>query len=125
VTDFRKLLVWQKAHAFALHTDRVAAQIRISRHSALRSQIVRAAMSIPANIAEGRRQDSEREFTRFLRYALNSASEAEYHLLLARDVGAIREEDADVLTAEVIEVRKMLYGLLRAVIHRKPSAVSS
>jgi four helix bundle protein len=125
VTDFRRLLVWQKAHAFGLHADRVAAQIRVSRHSALRSQIVRAAISIPANIAEGRRQESEREFARFLRYALNSASEVEYHLLLAGDVGAIREDDASLLNAEVIEVRKMLYGLLRIVTTKKAGAASS
>jgi four helix bundle protein len=53
----------------------------------------RAAASIPANIAEGRRQESEKEFGRFLRYALNSASELEYHIILARDTKAIPEDD--------------------------------
>jgi len=57
VSDFKKLLVWHKAHALALHTHRVATRIRRSHEVALRAQLVRAAMSMPANIVEGRRQD--------------------------------------------------------------------
>ena len=60
VSDFKKLHVWQKAHALALHAHRIATGIRRSHDIALRSQIIRAAMSIPANIVEGRRQESEK-----------------------------------------------------------------
>ena len=70
-------------------------------------------MSIPANIVEGRRQQSEKDFARFLRYALNSAFELEYHLIVARDVAAISDTDSTALQDEAIEVRRMLYGLLR------------
>jgi four helix bundle protein len=73
VSDFKKLHVWQKAHALSLCVDRVCKQIRGSRYASLRSQLFRAATSIPANIAEGRRQESEKEFARFLRYALTRA----------------------------------------------------
>ena len=69
-------------------------------------------MSIPANIVEGRRQDSEKEFARFLRIALNSGCELEYHLIVARDIAVMSESDADSLLREVIEVRKMIHGLL-------------
>ncbi len=69
----------------------------------------------PANIAEGRRQESEKDFARFLRYSLNSAFELEYHLIVARDVAAISESDSAALLAEAIEVRKMLYGLLNRI----------
>ena len=75
-------------------------------------------MSVPANIVEGRSQQSEREFARFLRIALNSTTELEYHLLTAREVGAIRESDSLTLTSQVIEVRRMLYGLLRHLASR-------
>ena len=112
VSDFKKLQVWQKAHALALHTHRVATGIRRSQDVPLRSQIIRAAMSIPANIVEGRRQDSEKEFARFLRIALNSGCELEYHLIVARDIGAISENDSASLLRELIEVRKMIHGLL-------------
>jgi four helix bundle protein len=70
-------------------------------------------MSVPANIVEGRRQKSEKEFARFLNIALNSGVELEYHLILARDLGVIPIADTDALVSEVIEVRKMIHGLLR------------
>jgi four helix bundle protein len=115
VSDFKKLHVWQKAHALALHAHRIATGIRRSHDIALRSQIIRAAMSIPANIVEGRRQESEKEFARFLRIALNSGCELEYHLIVARDIGAISATDSESLLAEVIEVRKMIHGLLNKI----------
>jgi four helix bundle protein len=113
VSDFKKLHVWQKAHALSLAVDRVIRKMRDSRYASLRSQIFRAATSIPANIAEGRRQESEKEFGRFLRYALNSASEVEYHVILARDTKAIPEGDCISLLDQTITVRKMLYALLK------------
>src|SRR4051812_18690769 len=62
-------------------------RIRPSQHVSLRNQMVRASASIPTNIVEGSRQASRRDFGRFLGYALNSASELEYHLMLSRDIG--------------------------------------
>jgi len=112
VSDFKKLQVWHKAHALALNAHRIATGIRRSHDVALRSQIIRAAMSIPANIVEGRRQDSEKEFARFLKIASNSGWELEYHLIVARDIGVIPDSDADALLRELIEVRKMIHGLL-------------
>ena len=85
------------------------------RDALLRSQIFRAATSIPANIAEGRRQESEKEFARFLRYALNSSSELENHLILAHDTKAISEDDFRSLVTQTIRVRKMLYALLKCL----------
>ena len=116
VSDFKNLLVWQKAHVLALHVHRVASGIRQSRDVALRSQIIRAAISIPANIVEGRSHKSENEFGRFLGYALHSASELEYHLILARDTHIIPESDFVSLVSQTITVRKMLYGLLKTAV---------
>ena len=70
-------------------------------------------MSIPANIAEGRRQLSEKDFARFLRYAVNSAYELEYHLVVAQDTRAIPELEAQEAMANLVQVRKMIHGLLR------------
>ena len=75
--------------------------------------MVRAAMSVPTNIVEGCSQQSTREYSRFLRIALNSTSELEYHLLAARDLEAIPASDSLTAISQVIEVRKMLHGLLR------------
>ena len=114
---FQKLKVWQKAHVMSLDVHRVAGQIRGAKHASLRSQIIRAAMS-PTNIVEGCGQQSSREFSRFLRIALNSTSELEYHLLAARDLKAVRPSDSLTLISQVIEIRKMLYGLLRYLASR-------
>ncbi len=119
VSDFKKLHVWQKAHALSLCVDRISKEIRGARYSSLRNQIFRAATSIPANIAEGRRQESEKEFARFLRYALNSSSELEYHLILALDTQVISEADFRSLATQTIRVRKMLYALLKVVAPNK------
>src|SRR5688572_13244188 len=111
MSDFKKLLVWQKAHALALVVHRIAARIRGSQNASLRNQMTRAAQSIAANIVEGRGQTSEREFARCLGYALNSASELEYHLMTARDIKAIPESEFESLISQLTEVRKMLHGL--------------
>jgi four helix bundle protein len=118
VTDFKKLKVWQKAHVLAMDVHRVAGQIRGAKHASLRSQMIRSAMSVPTNIVEGCSQQSTREYARFLRIALNSTTELEYHLVAARDLLALRAAEASTLISQVIEVRKMVYGLLRYLASR-------
>ena len=115
MTDFRKLVVWEKAHALAVRIHSLAAGMRKSQFASVRKQMIRAGESVPTNIAEASRQESRRDFARFLRYALNSASELEYHLILATDIGAIARAEGETLIAAVTEVRKMLHGLLRRV----------
>lgn len=113
--DFKKLKVWEQAHAVAVETHLLAKEMRSSLFASLQNQIVRAAASVPTNIAEGSRQASRRDFGRFLRYALNSNTELEYHFILARDIDAIPRQAAERLLDSVEQVRKMLYGLLRRV----------
>jgi len=71
--DFKKLLVWQKAHALALSIDRLTKRIRASQYASFKNQIFRAGLSIPANIAEGRQKDSERSLRGFLALPLAPA----------------------------------------------------
>jgi four helix bundle protein len=118
VSDFKNLKVWQKAQTLALDTHRVACKIRGANYSALRTQMIRAAMSIPANIVESRGQATAREACRYLRIALNSATELEYHLLTALDLKAISRPQCVTLTSQLVEVRKMLYGLIRSLTDR-------
>jgi four helix bundle protein len=70
-------------------------------------------MSIPANIVEGREQKTEAAFARFLRIALSSTSELEYHLMAARDIQTISKGEYLSLSSQVVQVRMMLHGLLR------------
>ena len=102
----------------AMDADRIAGGIRGARHAALRNQIVRAADSVPANIVEGSGEQTARNFSRFLRIALNSTTELEYHLIVARDREVIRDSDSLTLRSQVVEVRKMLYGLIRHLASR-------
>jgi four helix bundle protein len=116
VSDFKRLKVWRKAHALALNVHRVASRIHGRDAAPLRSQMIRAAMSIPTNIVEGTGQTSGKEFGRFLTIALKSTSELEYHLMIARDIRAISQADFRSLSDQAIEVRKMLYGLRNRVV---------
>ena len=122
MADFKKLDVWQKAHALSLCMDRTCKRIRSSQYYSLRNQIFTAALSIPANIAEGRRKASEKEFVRFLRIAVSSASELESLLLFAQDAEIIAKGEAISLIGQTILVRKMLYALIKRVLSPKPPA---
>ena len=109
--DFKRLRVWQESHKLALQTYHAAGRIRGSKHLSLRSQLVRAAFSIPANIVEGRAKRSDKEFARFIEYAVGSAAELEYHLILARDARILEQSIAVTLLNQLSRVRKMLYTL--------------
>jgi four helix bundle protein len=115
VSDFRKLKVWRKAFALALTTHKLAQDVRGAAYLSLRSQLIRAAMSIPANIAEGREQKTERGFAAFLRHALASAAELENHYLIARGIGVIPRVACDSAIGQTVEVKKMLHGLINSL----------
>jgi four helix bundle protein len=79
---------------------------------ALTSQLRRSSASIPANIAEGCGRTGDAEFGRFLQIAMGSASELEYHLLLARDLNFLTGAVHQQLASQVIEVKQMLSSLI-------------
>ena len=111
MSDFKKLKVWRKSHALTLNVSRVGTLLRGRAQASLRDQMVRAAMSISTNIVEGTGQESGKEFCRFISIAVKSSSELEYHLILAHDMRVMGRSDFESLSAQVVEVRKMLYGL--------------
>lgn len=111
--DFRKLDVWAKAHALTLVVYQLTARFPKHELYSLTSQLRRSAASVGANIAEGCGRGSERDFARFLTMALGSASETEYHLLLACDLGYLPADDYPGLDARIKEVKRMLTGLQR------------
>ena len=111
--DFRKLTVWGKSHSLVIEIYKITASFPKSEIFGLTSQIRRAAGSIPANIAEGCGRDGEADFARFLQMALGSASELEYHLLLAHDLNLINDVSYDNLNNRVTEVKRMLASLIK------------
>jgi len=115
VRDYKQLQVWLKAHALVLDVYRVTAKFPRSEQYGLTSQLRRSAASIAANIAEGCGRDTKADFGRFLSIAGGSASEAEYHLLLAKDLGILGSNLHEELDARVAEIKKMLRGLRVAI----------
>ena len=111
--DFRELKVWEKAHLLALAVYKATAALPEREAYGLTSQMRRCAVSIPANIAEGCGRRGDAELARFLSIAMGSATELEYHLLLARDLGLIAAPPSTELSAHVVEVKRMLAGFLQ------------
>ena len=113
MADFRKLRVWDKADSLAMVAYDLAAITKSAGHPDLADQIKRSAGSIPFNIAEGSGHRSRREFARFLGYSIASSCELENQLAFARNVRAISYADCATTSEKIIEVRKMLRGLVK------------
>ena len=110
---FRELKVWQKSHQLVLAIYKNTAGFPHAERFGITSQTRRAAASIPANIAEGCGRSGDAELSRFLQIAMGSASELEYHLLLAHDLGFLGESAYESLESQVIEVKRMLAGFIK------------
>jgi four helix bundle protein len=115
VKNFRNLQVWHKAHSLTLESYRITNNFPKQEMFGLTSQIRRAAASVAANIAEGCGKRGNAEFQRYLGIATGSASELEYHFLLARDLQFLSEPLYERANASVIEVKRMLSVLARKV----------
>ena len=111
--DFRQLHVWQRAHALALAvylgTDSFPADERFG----ITSQIRRAVVTIPTNIAEGCGRDGDAELARILNIAAGSASEVEYLLLLANNLNYLTNDEYVSLQQQTVEVKRMLSGFIK------------
>src|SRR3990172_12562119 len=108
--DFKKIQVWEKAHQFTLRLYKATSFLQKEEIYGLTSQIRRAAASIPANIAEGCGRDTQAELARFVHIAGGSASELEYHLILAHDLGYIDDKAYPELDSAINEIKRMLNG---------------
>ena len=113
--DFKKLKVWEKGHQLTLSVYRATVKFPKEELYGLTSQLRRASASIPANIAEGCGRGGKAELARYLQVAMGSASEVEYHLLLARDLGLIDSPQYNELETIVTEVKRMLTSFIAKV----------
>jgi len=113
--DYRKLRVWRRAHEYVLCAYRATAAFPKEEQYGLMTQVRRAAVSIPANIAEGCGRGSDADFARFLQMAIGSTNEIEYHLRLASDLEFIPKSEHQGLEKQLIEIRKMLSSLMQSL----------
>ena len=114
--NFRRLHVWERAHQFALDVRIATESFPRSGYSELKAQLVSAAESIPTNIVEGCGASSRKEFTRYLDISIKSTFEVEYQLQLAKDYSILLPNRWESLSSEVVQIRRMLYGLRKPVL---------
>jgi four helix bundle protein len=118
--NYKDLRVWDEAHRLTLAVYKVTQTFPKEERFGLTSQIRRASASIAANLAEGCGRRSDGEMGRFVQIAMGSGAELSYHLLLARDLGFVTNEQYADLNATVERVLRMLSSLSAKV--RNPSA---
>lgn len=109
--NYRELKVWEKAHALTLSIYKATESFPKAEMFGLTSQVRRCSSSVGANLAEGCGRQSDAEFRRFALIAMGSASELDYHLLLARDLNFLSLGIYAELSTALAEVRKMLTSL--------------
>lgn len=110
--DYRKFVVWQKAHQLTLDVYQVVADFPKDELYGLVSQMKRSAASIPTNIAEGCGRDSEPDFSRFLIMAFGSANELEYQIILSKDLQFLDSDKSLLILDRIEEIKKMLNSLI-------------
>ncbi|MBU1405267.1 MAG: four helix bundle protein [Proteobacteria bacterium] len=113
MSNFRELAVWEKAHVLAVQIYKISQSFPKTELYGPTSQMRRACVSIPANIAEGCGRGSDADFARFVYIAMGSACELEYHLLLACELEFLEKKAADSVIAGLSEIKKMLSGLIK------------
>ena len=111
--DFHQLNVWKKAHELVLRVYKASNDLPSSENFGLILNLRRSAASIARSIAEGAGRDSDAEFAAELKKARAAGHDLEYNLLLSRDLGFMPGELHDELNADVLEVRKMISGLVK------------
>jgi four helix bundle protein len=115
VQDFRNLKVWQKAHALTLAVYQATTKFPGDERFGLTIQLRRSALLLPTNVADGCGRSTDAEFLKLLSGAMGSANQLEYLILLARDLGYLPDEAYDRLTVDVVEVKRMINGLIHSL----------
>jgi len=115
INSYRDLAIWQRSMMLAEMSYRLSVRLPSEEKYGLVTQIRRAAVSIPANIAEGHGRESTGSFIQFLRISQGSLKELETHLLLTERLGLAANEQLQPLLAECDEIGRMLRALIRSL----------
>jgi len=115
---FQELKVWQRSHALVLDVYRLSSGFPSAERFGLVSQLRRAAVSVPTNIAEGAKRQRRQNYARFLNISEGSLAETGYLLLLSRDLGYSRPAATENLLAEVDQISRMIHALRSRVEER-------
>lgn len=115
IESYRDLFVWQKAMDLVVECYKFVSELPKNETYGLISQVQRAAVSIPANIAEGHGRDHLGDYLRHLSIANGSLKELETHLILVERLGYRAENEAEPLLVQCTEIGKMLSGLSKSL----------
>ncbi|HEU5146313.1 MAG TPA: four helix bundle protein [Chryseosolibacter sp.] len=110
--DFKKLIIWQRGIELAVEAYDLTKQLPKEEIYGLSSQIKRAAVSIPANIAEGCSRESDKDYRKFLRTSLGSAFELQTHLIVAERLKFIRSIDVNKFFMDLYVEQKQINTLI-------------
>ena len=113
--SYRDLIVWQKSIELAKQLYQLTSRFPNEEKFGLVSQIRRAAVSVPSNIAEGQARNTTGEFVQFISHAEGSAAELDTQLLLSVELGFLKEAEAAPASSLIEEIRRMLNGLRRSL----------
>ena len=119
---YKELLIWQKGMALAKLVYKLSLQFPADERYGLTSQVRRAAVSVPSNIAEGQARHTTKEFLLFLSHAQGSLGELETQLLLSLELGYARQEAVNPGLQEIEELQKMIVSLKRKLSESSPPA---
>jgi four helix bundle protein len=114
--DYKKLTVWEKSYAFGINVYTITKNFPKEEIYGLTSQLRRASLSIPSNIAEGSRRSTEKDFRSFLHMAYGSGAEMEVQIMFAKDLGYISPEVCTSLLSELSEIMRMLNSLIQKLV---------
>ena len=115
ILSFKDLVVWQKSHQFVLEIYSVTVSFPKEEIYALTSQIRRASVSIPANIAEGFKKKTLPNKINYLSHSEGSLEEVKYYLILAKDLNYISLNNFEKLTSDPEEVSKLINGYRKSI----------
>ena len=113
--DYKKLKVWKLSHNLVINLYKITSSFPANERFSLVSQIKRAAISIPANIAEGCGRGSNNDLARFIKISLGSAFELEYFIFLSVELKFITSENSENILSKIIEIKQMLSSLLKKI----------
>ena len=113
--SFKDILAWQKAHSFVLQVYHATRNYPTEERFGLCSQFQRAAVSIPANIAEGYRKLGQADKLRFLNVSQGSLEECRYYILLSKDLHYITEDKYNELTRSIEDVSRLLNAYCKGI----------
>jgi four helix bundle protein len=113
--NFKNIIAWQKSMVLVKTVYSMTNTFPKEEIYGLVSQIRRAAISIPSNIAEGSGRASEKDFARFLDIAIGSSFELETQLILSNELGFLKTEDLAIFQLQAVEVQKLVYGFKKTL----------